>query len=105
MRLHRIPALGLTLVGLLAVLTPCRADLLGSVVTGTLNFGANPINYFNPANGFVPAGTYGNSAPGNNTVIIGPIIEFGYVDNINTDTADFTGTTLTVKDVANSVGS
>jgi hypothetical protein len=33
-------------------------------------------------------------------VVIGPDIEFGYADTDNTDTADFTGTTLTLTDVS-----
>ena len=74
-----------------------RADAIGTPVTGTLNFtGFGTTNYWDPAHGFVPPG-YGNSG-GSVTVPIGPGIEFGYNDTANLDTADFTGTTLTVSD-------
>ena len=72
------------------------ADAVGSSVTGSLFFSGGSTNYFNPANGFVPTG-YGNST--SPTVTIGPGVEFGFSDGANLDTADFTGTTLTVSDV------
>lgn len=59
----------------------------------------NPPNYFNSAQGFVPSG-YGNSGNNGSAVVIGSIVEFGYRDAANTDTADFTGTTLTLTDVS-----
>jgi hypothetical protein len=86
--------------------SPAMADLIGTSVSGVLN--ANSIggaNGFDPATGFVPAG-FGNSAPhGPNNVVIGPGIEFGFVETgVNTDTADFTGTQVTIADVkANSL--
>ncbi len=74
-----------------------RADGLGTPVTGTLTFGGfGSTNYFDAANGFVPAG-YGNSG-GSTTVTIGPGIEFGFQDSANQDTADFDGTTLNITD-------
>jgi len=79
-----------------------RADLIGTSVTGQMLINSNPPNYFESANGFVPAG-YGNSGLGTSTTVtIGSEIEFGYMDGANTDTADFTGTTVTLKDVSNS---
>jgi hypothetical protein len=65
-------------------------------VTGSLTFGGGSTNYYNPANGFVPAG-YGNT--GGTTVAIGAGTEFGFADSVNTDTADFTATSLLLKDV------
>ena len=74
-----------------------RADAIGTLVTGTLNFnGFGTTNYFDAANGFVPPG-FGNSG-GSITVPIGSGIEFGYSDTANLDTADFTGSTLTISD-------
>jgi hypothetical protein len=77
-----------------------RADGVGTSVTGGLYFsdfisGYGTTNYFNPAQGYVPAG-YGNTT--GTTVTIGPEVEFGYYDGASTETADFTGTTLTVSD-------
>ena len=73
-----------------------HADDLGTSVSGSLIFYTGSPNYFDPANGFVPAG-YGNVA--GSTVKIGSGVEFGYNDGANLDTADFTGTTLTITDV------
>lgn len=89
-------------VTVLALMAGSRAEagLVGSSVTGSLTFGANPTNFFNPANGFVPAG-FGNSSPGGTTVTIAnPLIEFGFQDSRNTDTANFTDTSLTVSDTS-----
>jgi len=77
-----------------------RADLIGTSVTGQMLIQGNPPNYFESVNGYVPAG-YGNSGLGaSSTVTIGAGIEFGYADPANTDTADFTGTTVTLQDVS-----
>jgi hypothetical protein len=86
--------------GLLALVALCLsagslwADGIGTDVTGSLTFNGGAINYFDAANGFVPAG-YGNSG-GSTTVTIGPGIEFGFADSANLNTADFTGSTLTI---------
>jgi len=74
-----------------------------TAVSGVLNLsGSQPqTNFFDPANGFVPATGFGNSASPNN-VIIGSGIEFGFVQTgVNTDTADFTGTQVTITNVTN----
>lgn len=71
------------------------AQLNGRQVNGTINFGANPINYYDPANGFVPAG-FGNSS--GQPVTIGGGIEFGFQDGANRDTADFSNTQLLIRD-------
>jgi PEP-CTERM motif len=73
------------------------ADGTGTSVTGFLSFNGGSTNYFDPANGFVPAG-YGNVA--GTTVTIGAGTEFGFDDTANLDTADFTGTTLTISDTS-----
>ena len=86
--------------GLLAIAVLCLsasslwADGIGTDLTGSLAFNGGSTNYFDAANGFVPAG-YGNSG-GSTTVTIGPGIEFGFADAVNLNTADFTGSTLTI---------
>ena len=74
-----------------------KADLIGTSVSGVLNFTTLGTNFFDPASGFVPAG-FGNSAPNgpNNVVISASQIEFG--SNLGFDaTADFTSDTLTIQ--------
>jgi hypothetical protein len=85
----------------LVALAPCaaRADLTGTTVSGQMLVSGNPPNYFDSSNGHVPAG-YGNSGNNGSAVVIGPGIEFGFMDGVNTDTVDFTGTTLTLTDVS-----
>lgn len=83
-----------------ALSVTCWASLVGTSVTGNMNIGGT--NYFDPAQGYVPAG-YGNSSPGTTTVTIAtPLVEFGFQDGANLDTADFTDSTLTLTDVSNS---
>jgi hypothetical protein len=82
---------------ILAMALPAKADLIGTSVTGSLEFiTPGTPNYFNPANGFVPAG-YLNAA-GPTVAISSTATEFGFADLINTDTVNFTGSTLTVTD-------
>lgn len=75
------------------------ADLTGTSVTGSLNFGGGTTNFFDQTVGFVPAGC-GNSAPGTTTVVIGSGTEFCFADSVNLITADFTGTSLSIHDVS-----
>ena len=80
--------------------SPVKADLIGTSVSGAMNINGGSTNFFDPANGFVPAG-FGNSSPhGRNGVVIGSGTEFGYQDAANTDTVDFTGTQVTLTDVS-----
>ncbi len=79
--------------------TPATAGLLGTSVSGSLVFGGGGANFYDPGNGFVPAG-FGNSNPhGPENVVIGSGTEFGFSDGANTDTADFNDTSLTITDV------
>ncbi len=82
---------------------PGRASLLGTSVTGSLEFLGYPSNYFDPANGFVPKTGYENSS-GTTVTIAEPAIEFGAVFPANTDTANFTASQLILTDVVNSTG-
>jgi hypothetical protein len=86
----------LFLVTLSASNVAAHADGVGTPVTGGLFFGGGTTNYFNPALGFVPAGS-GNTA--GTQVTIGSGIEFGFDDGANLDTANFTGNALVVRDV------
>jgi hypothetical protein len=95
--------LALLSTGILLAGIPCRADLLGSQVTGTLTFnGYGSTNYFNPLNGFVPGGNqYLNSA--GTTVTIGSetkstIADFGFADLYDTITTTFTANGVIVTD-------
>jgi len=103
MKLHKIiPAAALAIVTA-AGISAAKADTVGTSVSGSITFGGGGTNYFDPSNGFVPAGYLNTAGP---TVSISASLpEFGFQDNANTDTADFTGTTLTVTDacVANSI--
>ena len=86
----RKPVLALAmLAGFCAAAAPAHALLSGTQVTGEIFFDADPNNYFDPGNGFVPAG-FGNSSPGTNTVTIAdPLVEFGFSDGANDDSANF----------------
>jgi hypothetical protein len=70
------------------------AVLLGSSVTGVLQFNGGGTNFFDPANGFVPVGPLNKTfGP---TVTIGAGTEFGFADGANAISANFTDTTLTI---------
>jgi hypothetical protein len=80
----------------------CRADLIGTTVTGVLNFDGNPLNYYDPANGFVPATGYQNSASNqdSSTVTIVGGNEFGFRDGANQDVTSFTSNGFTFTDTS-----
>jgi hypothetical protein len=92
------------LLASMATFASASPDLTGTSVTGSLTFGANTNNYFDKANGFVPANGYANSG-GLTTVPIGAGAEFGFADSGNTDVADFTSNGLTITDTAKGGGS
>lgn len=71
--------------------------LIGSSVTGTLEFGGYALNYFDPTNDYVPAG-YENTA-GPTVTVASPAVEFGFQDSGNTDFTNFSATQFTVEDV------
>jgi hypothetical protein len=82
-----------------------KADLIGTQVTGSLTFGTNSTNYFDPAFGAVPSG-YGNSTPNNNVnvPIAPPTVTFGFNDTLSLITAAFNGNGLVVSDSVESTG-
>jgi PEP-CTERM motif len=77
--------------------------LIGTSVTGSLNFDGNPANFFDPANGFVPA-RFENAA-GPAVTIDDSALEFGFNDGANRDIANFTDGRLVIRDRATGGGS
>ncbi|MCX6927970.1 MAG: hypothetical protein NT154_32890 [Verrucomicrobia bacterium] len=74
---------------------PLRATtLVGTQVKGALYFPGYELNYFDPANGRVPAGYLNTN--GTTVTISTNAVEFGYDDGTATITADFTDIQLTV---------
>ncbi len=79
-RLHGMAALKVGIAAAVIVLaSPAHANLIGQQVLGSLKFQGGGPNYFDPANGLVPAG-FGNSA--------GPLVtvapfgnSFGFTDD------------------------
>ncbi|MGA2878018.1 MAG: hypothetical protein ABSG13_03630 [Bryobacteraceae bacterium] len=80
----------------------CRAGLIDTTVTGDLNFAAGTTNFYDPANGFVPATGYSNSASNQDspTVTIVGGNEFGYQDGANQDITSFSATGFTFTDTS-----
>jgi hypothetical protein len=72
----------------------CRANLIGTTVTGSLTFAANPANFYDPATGAVPATGYQNSPSNLNspTVIIVGGNEFGHRGSFDQDVTSFSDT-------------
>jgi PEP-CTERM motif len=77
--------------------------LIGTSVTGSLNFDGNPANFFDPASGFVP-GRFENAA-GPTVTIDDFAPEFGFNDGANRDIANFTDGRLVIRDRATGGGS
>jgi PEP-CTERM motif len=84
------------LLNLLLLSTCASADsLIGTTVNGQIYFDGNPVNYFDPANGFVPPGFQNDSGP---TVVIDGSPTFGFQDAANFDQANFGANTLFISD-------
>jgi hypothetical protein len=75
---------------------PVWATLVGTQVTGALYFVGYTQNFFDPANGRVPAGYL--NLTGTTVTISSNAVEFGYASGTATITADFASTQLVVKD-------
>lgn len=73
-----------------------QAGLIGQQVTGRLSFNGGSTNYFDPLNGFVPAG-YLNTG-GTTVTIADPAMEFGFRDSANLDIANFTDAQVIISD-------
>ena len=91
-----------TAAAMVLLSTPAWAVLVGSSVTGTLQFGGSGPNYFDPANGSVPGTTLNTS--GITVTISASATEFGYLDSANNDLANFTATQLIVTDAVGATG-
>ena len=82
-----------------------RADLVGTTVTGSLDFDSDNKNFYMPASGFVPAGFQNSAgAQNSNTVVIVGGNEFGFSDGLNTDVTSFSSTGFTFTDTAITAG-
>lgn len=88
--------LGLGLICLICTTANSHAILLGTPVTGSAKFGVDPLDYFDPANGFVPAGFANFSFNSPTVTISGSQTEFGYLDGAGPVSVDFTDTRLTL---------
>jgi len=88
---------GLGLIAALALSIAAGASAMAATtIKGELYFDGGSTNYYDPANGFVPAGF--NNETGS-TVAVDGGTEFGFQDSANLDAADFTSTHLTITDV------
>jgi hypothetical protein len=100
-------AFSIGFLSLLCLMLPgsARADLVGTTVTGSIDFDSDNINFYVPANGFVPAG-YQNSAGAkdSNTVVIVGGNEFGFDDSLNRDVTSFSSTGFTFTDTSATPG-
>ncbi len=76
---------------------PGNATLAGTSVTGSLTFGGDPSNYFDPGYGFVPAGYL--NASGTTVTISNSAVEFGFDDGSSRISANFSDHQLTVSDL------
>jgi hypothetical protein len=82
-----------------------RADLVGTSVTGSLDFDSDNKNFYIPASGFVPAGFQNSAgAQNSNTVVIVGGNEFGFSDGLNTDVTSFSSIGFTFTDTAITAG-
>ncbi|WP_136442853.1 hypothetical protein [Pacificoceanicola onchidii] len=77
------------------------STLLGEDVTGALQFGSVPLNFYDSANGFVPSG-YLNSSGSTTVTIADPAEEFGFIDGFSGIYSDFTNGSLIIDQVASS---
>jgi hypothetical protein len=76
-------------------------SLVGTSVTGQVQYDGSGPNYFDPALGFVPAGVL--NVGGTTVAISASAIEFGVADGANVQTADFTVSQLIITDVSSSL--
>jgi hypothetical protein len=81
----------------LAVLSsPALANWTGDTVTGILNFGINPTNYFDPANSLVPAGSSGIQPDAVVADPDGAFVEFMFLGSRSGFNVDIDATSLSV---------
>lgn len=73
---------------------PARADIVGTSVFGDLNFAGFTENFFDPANGYVPAGSPNSSGP--TVAISGPGLGFVFEDGYSTFHVSFTADSFTL---------
>jgi hypothetical protein len=94
----RPSTIALALAAALIAPAAAHAQLNAAAVNGSMWIGGDPsVNYFDPANSYVPAG-YGNS--GGTTATVGSGVEFGFADGDNTDTIDLSAAQIVLTDAA-----
>jgi hypothetical protein len=85
----------------LCIVPMCRAGLIGTTVTGDLNFAGLSTNSYDPASGAVPATGYQNSASNRDSFIItilGGGNDFGQQGPADNDVTSFSNTGFTFTD-------
>ncbi len=85
-----------------ALALPANASLVGTSVTGSLTFGRDRSNYFDPGYGFVPSGYLNVS--GTTVTISNSAVEFGFNDGSSRISANFFDSQLTVSDLIETSG-
>ena len=82
---------------------PVNATLIGSSVDGSLTFGGDPSNYFDPGYGFVPATGYLNIS-GTTVTVSDSAVEFGFDDGSNRISTNFSGNSVVISDLIETPG-
>ena len=96
----------ISFLGLLCLILPAsaRADLVGTTVTGSLDFDAEGLTFTTQrwvcTGGFSKLG----GCPSSNTVVIVGGNEFGFSDGLNTDVTSFSSTGFTFTDTSITAG-
>jgi hypothetical protein len=106
-RMRTLNFLAAAILPALCIAPVCQAStLIMTTVTGFINFDSETLNYYDPANGFVPPG-YRNSpgAQDSPTVKIVGGNEFGFQDDANLDVTSFSSNGFTFTDTTVSGGS
>jgi hypothetical protein len=76
------------------------ASIIGTSVTGSLQFNGGGANFYDPANSFVPATGYQNSPDSQNSATLNIVggNEFGFNDSANLDVTSFSASGFTFSD-------
>ncbi len=89
-------AVGFVVLALLLVNASAYATIEGDTIAGTLNFGANTTNFFDPANGGVPAVNSGIQPAAVVTSADGAFVEFEYLNGFSGFHVDVDASTVSI---------